>query len=284
MAKPIKENIPQKKRGTGLLARFTLLVSYFRRRLLLAFGIILGTLIILVGVFTTTFRVADVTVSRDAQSGCLSDEYVKQYILTEHSFIWSAIFFHDDQLRNMHPCLESLSVHWNPFSLKTVGVEVHARKPVLKVIVRSVRSNAESLGTDSIFFAPVVSEEGWFMLNNGTLVQLDAEPQIPTIWLLHDSQRPVQSVSFTEERVTYLLQIIHFCESDFSFSPQLVVNDYGVVRFSAPFSQNIFLTLRSDLRMQLGSLQSVLRASTIDRSKLYSIDVRSGNALIRFLK
>lgn len=284
MAQPIKEKKGVKDVSLGLFGRLKQNFTFFRKHVYLSVAIVAVSFLILVGLFTPVLKISTVNVEFDAKSGCLSEQYMRQYVLTQYPYIWSHFFFKDDELRYMHPCLEKLQMKWNPFSPKTVGVTIVARKPVLRVLVQTVQGESGNLGTDSIFFGQVVNEEVWFMLGNGTLVQLDAEPQIPTIFLRHNGKNSIQSITFTADRVKSLLQLINYCEEDFAFTPELMVNDYGVVRFSAPFSQNVFLSLRNDLRVQLGSLQSVLRASTIDRSKLYSIDVRSGNAIIRFSK
>jgi hypothetical protein len=284
MAQPIKDKQGAKNISAGLPSRIKQLFYFFRKRASLTLTIVVLGSLSLIGLFTPVLKISAVEVELDAKSGCLSEQYVRQYVLTQYSYVWSHLFFEDDELRAMHPCLEKLEMKWNPFSPKSIKAKVIAREPVLRVQVQIVQAESENLGTDSIFFRQVVNEEVWFMLGNGTLVQLDAEPQIPSITLRHNGTTSVQSVVFTADRVKSLLQLINFCEQDLGFTPELMVNDYGVVRFSAPFSQNVFISLRNDLRVQLGSLQSVLRASTIDRSKLYSLDVRSGNAIIRFSK
>ncbi len=286
MAQAVKEKEKKgiKERSAGVVTWSKRSVLFFRKHLIVSIVFLLLLVFVGLGLFTSLFRIQKVIVSLDKKTGCLSEEYVQQYILTKASFMGEAFFFSEEELLRMHPCLRSFRFEWNPFSPTVGKVSIQAHVPILRVNVENISLVSGDSTAESIFNAPVDSEEMRFMLSNGSLVILDAEPEVPSIALRHFTNDSIDSVRITHDQLTSLLQLIVFCDKEFGFSPDIILAENGVLMFAAPFSERVYMSIHKDMREQLGSLQAVLRASTIDRSKLYSIDVRSGSAIIRYIK
>jgi len=281
MAKPIKE-----KRGVSLSKKHV--SSFFDkvRRFLLAHYFKLAIVSILLTIsfvtfFTSAFAIISYNIKHDEKSGCLTREYIDTYVNLHITHIWSHVFFSDDELRNLHPCLEHLSLQWNPFSPKVVDVIVTARQPVLRVKTQRVNMQGSAVTAAKIFEEPVVSEDTRFVLPGGRLVMLDSAPDIPEISLRYTQDTQVENIAFSQEHVIVILQLYEFLQKEFN-TTQISLTDTGIAHFSLPTVQHVYVTLRQDMPSQLGSLQAILSASTIDKRKLFSIDVRSGNAVVSY--
>jgi hypothetical protein len=96
--------------------------------------------------------------------------------------------------------------------------------------------------------------------------------------LRYTQDTQVENIAFSQEHLVLILQLQEYLHKEFG-SAQLSLTDTGIAHFSLPNVQHVYTTLRQDMPSQLGSLQAILRTSTIDKSKLFSIDVRSGNAM-----
>lgn len=283
MAKQIREKKDLKKTSLESVGSFKKAIAFFRRHFVFTFIFVFICFAIYVALYTPAFKIKSVEVTLDEQTGCLSKQYVEQYMLTHYSMMWSQFFFSDEDLLNMHPCLEKMQVKWNPFNPGVLQATVIARKPVLKVTTQVIDGSGYK-DTAAFFSAPVISEDLRYMLTDGRLVQLDAEPQVPHVIVRYLSTTQLDAIHFDKETIVALLQVREFLLKEYNYDPQIITSDTGIIQVNAPFARSVFISLRGDIARQLGSLQAILRTSTIDRSKLDSIDVRSGNAVVKYTR
>lgn len=281
MAKPIKEKKQIKLSKKHVTSVWVTITQFIKIHYIKLLAFIVALILIFVTFFTSVFSITSYTVSMDEKSGCLTREYLDSYVKLHLTSMWSHVFFSDEELRDLHPCLDRLSLQWNPFNPKVLTVQVTSRQPVLRVRTQRINIQANAVRAVKIFEEPVASEDTRFLLPDGRLVTLDATPDVPEVALRYSQDTQVENIAFSQEHLILILQLHEYLEKEFG-SSQISLTDTGIAHFSLPTVQHVYTTLRQDMPSQLGSLQAILRAATIDKSKLFSIDVRSGNAVVRY--
>ncbi len=283
MATPLKKERKFSLTFSGI-KNFSLNVwTFFRTRFLLAAFAGVSVFVVALIFFTAIFNIKSAEYSfKDFSNDCISRESIEKYYFKKNVKIWGYLFFDEAALKPRYACLDKIVFHWNPFTFNVIKVEVFAARPVAQMTVSRVDSNNLTGGSEQFFNAPVLSEEVKFLTSEGNLINLVATPALPKFRIRIFRDQKIEQLHFPVKNIETLLQLNAYQEREFNASDTIDVLQDGTVRFKTQFAEEIYVTLHDDLSIQLGSLQAILRTSTIDKKKIRSIDLRFGNPVVHF--
>ncbi len=268
MATPVKKDRKLTVSFSGGFATLKNIVSFFRRRWGVAIGVI-SLFAVLVLFFTTRlFEIQVITYKFLGDSeDCVSEQIIQETYFKKSPYVLSHFFLDGESLRKKYPCLDTLTFDWNPFAFNTLTVTVLAEHPIAQFTFVRVEDT---------------TQEVRYVTRVGNFISLVSTPSLPQFRYLIPKDQKIDSLHLLEKELETLLQLQKYIKSEYDTDAIPDMTADGTVKFAAPFAEEIYVTLHDDLSVQLGSLQAILRMSTIDKKKIRVIDLRFGNPVITF--
>jgi hypothetical protein len=196
--------------------------------------------------------------------------------------IWSYFILNTKSLYSSHKCLNKILFKWNPFHFNTLSIEVFSKKPLARVVVVHLDSTNRALSGAAYFSQQPLSQTIKYLTEDGYLIDLDDPVSLFQIKLFVLKETKTTDIRIVKKDLVQIMQLSRYFHDSFHSSSAIDMTPGRELRVSSTTADEVIFSLRGDIAHQLGSLQALLNASTIDRKKIDSVDVRFGNPVVRF--
>lgn len=267
MATPVKKDREFRFSFSGIISFITSSVSFLRRHVVVTISLIVLLVVGLLVFGTRVFEIQTISyVFAESSEDCVSKSSIQESYFKRSPKVWSYFFMDGLAMRKKYPCLDTISFGWNPFSFNTLTVHVYAEKPVAQFTIKG--------GTEG--------DQIRYATREGNFISLVTTPSLPSFQYVLQPDQKLGALHIDPQELQMLLKLRKYMLDEFNSDVIPELTEDGTVRVSAPFAEQIYITLHDDLSVQLGSLQAILGMTTIDKKKILDIDLRFGNPVVKF--
>lgn len=273
MAVPNKKDNRTVFSVSAILGYFKSAVGLIKRRIAISLTIFFLVILVIVAFNTSLFSINNISYDfSDSDIECVSEDIISKAYFDEKPKIWSHYFFDSQKLKSKYLCLDNITFSWNPLYFNILKVSVSSSKPIARVVISKIDD----------YNTGVLREEIRYVTKEGRIITLVSQPDLPSFRYRISKDQNVDLINLSAADVESVIKLQKYLSTELKITSELDWAYDGSIRFRAPFAEEIYITLRDDLSIQLGSLQAILLASTIDKNKIQLIDLRFGNPVIHF--